>query len=171
MRIKLSLGALVLLLCSGGMVAGDDPRVTAPEVENLRTFVKLYGYVRYFHPSDEAAGIDWERFAIHGSLAVRSAPDGTALAIRLRELFGPIAPTLQIYDPLADSLPALPLIPDDTAGLETVAWQHRGVGLGPSPIYRSARTHRKNPVGGGHGFGTITQGVDAAPHRGREIRL
>ena len=27
------------------------------------TFTKLYGYVRYFHPSDEASNIDWENFA------------------------------------------------------------------------------------------------------------
>jgi hypothetical protein len=27
------------------------------KIENLKTFSKLYGYIRYFHPSDEAASI------------------------------------------------------------------------------------------------------------------
>ena len=36
------------------------------KVENLKTFAKLYGYVKYFHPADEAANIDWNKFAIFG---------------------------------------------------------------------------------------------------------
>ncbi|MBL7129341.1 MAG: hypothetical protein ISS16_10205, partial [Ignavibacteria bacterium] len=36
------------------------------EIQNLRSFTKLYGYVKYFHPSDEASEVDWDKFAIYG---------------------------------------------------------------------------------------------------------
>jgi hypothetical protein len=40
----------------------DDPGIVP--VRNLEALARLYGYVRYFHPSDEAAGIDWDYFAM-----------------------------------------------------------------------------------------------------------
>jgi len=48
---------------------------TAEQVKNVRAFAKLYGYVRYFHPSDAAAETDWEKFAIHGVRQARDATD------------------------------------------------------------------------------------------------
>ena len=36
------------------------------KVENLETFAKVYGYVRWFYPSDEAAKINWTNFAVYG---------------------------------------------------------------------------------------------------------
>lgn len=38
------------------------------KVQNLRAFSKLYGYTRYFHPSDEAASINWDKFIYYGVL-------------------------------------------------------------------------------------------------------
>jgi len=35
-------------------------------IENIGTYDKIYGYVKHFHPSDEASAIDWDRFAIYG---------------------------------------------------------------------------------------------------------
>ena len=39
-------------------------------------FARLYGYLRYFHPSDEAAGLSWVRIAINGVAAVKEAARG-----------------------------------------------------------------------------------------------
>lgn len=36
-------------------------------IANLEAFARLYGYVRFFHPSDEAAALDWDRFAVYGA--------------------------------------------------------------------------------------------------------
>jgi hypothetical protein len=44
-------------------------------IRNLRAFSKLYGYVRFFHPADEAAAIDWEQFAIYGAGKVKNASE------------------------------------------------------------------------------------------------
>ncbi len=41
--------------------------LTARGMENVTAFTKLLGYVRHFHPSDEAAKTNWDAFAIEGS--------------------------------------------------------------------------------------------------------
>ena len=40
------------------------------KVDNLRTYAKAYGYVKYFHPGDEASQIDWAKFSIYGSAKI-----------------------------------------------------------------------------------------------------
>jgi C-terminal processing protease CtpA/Prc len=90
-------------------------------------------------------------------------------------LFAPIAPTVRVHavgERVADD-PALH--PPVTVGLETVAWQH--VGFGDSAIaatsYASKRLHRDRlvPVPGGAVNAALSQVIDAAPYRGRLVRL
>lgn len=162
---------------SGGAVSsGPDPAggaaADARTVDNLRAFAKLYGYVRYFHPSDAASAVDWERFAVYGAGRVKDAATAEELRGALEALFGPIAPTVQIY-PADGPAPALPaaLTPADTAGLELVAWQHEGVGLGSIHLYRSIRLHREAELIQLPAIAVLTQQVDATPYRGMEVRL
>ncbi|MCI0465048.1 MAG: hypothetical protein L0Z62_49640, partial [Gemmataceae bacterium] len=58
----LGFGVLTLLCCSANGAAGDEaPRnLTERELDNLVAFARLLGYVRYFHPSDEAANANWD---------------------------------------------------------------------------------------------------------------
>ncbi len=140
------------------------------ELENLRAFTKLCGYVKYFHPTDEASQIDWDRFAIYGAERVKDAQNSEGLRAALQELFLPIAPTIQIY---RSEEPRPLILPEDTEGLKVVAWQHLGVKLGSSSnIYRSIRLNRETRISSTeHGFGTVTQSVDATAYRGKEIKL
>ena len=112
---------------------------TTTTLEQLRAFTKLYGYVRYFHPSDEAQLVDWDRLALYGVDRVQFAGDTASLRDTLRSLFLPVAPTISIY--LTEEPPASAELIDDPSGSATVAWQHLGVGLGAEP-YRSIRTNR-----------------------------
>lgn len=64
------------------------------EIENIRTFAKLYGYVRFFHPSDRASAVDWDRFAICGVKSLKNATTQKELRKALEDLFYPIAPTI-----------------------------------------------------------------------------
>lgn len=146
-------------------------------IDNLRAFARLYGYIRFFHPSDEAAGIDWDRFAIHGVGRVKDAATHRDLQDRLEALFEPIAPTLAIHEAGGSetSTPhSLAPVPEDTAGLETVAWQHQGVLVNPARpnIYWSRRTSREAQMAVPNlGYATLAQAIDAEDHRGRRIRL
>jgi C-terminal processing protease CtpA/Prc len=151
--------------------AAARPAANRAAIERLHAFARLYGYVRWFHPSDEAAATDWTRFAILGARRARHAAGRDALLRTLDSLFLPIAPTVQIYR--AGQPPAARrLAPPDTAGLEVVAWQHRGVGLGAVySTYRSVRLNRGGGEAAAADFGTVTRRVPAGNFRGRKILL
>jgi hypothetical protein len=72
------------------------PGERSQEMQNLRAFAKLYGYIRYFHPSDEAFQINWDKFVISGVEKVKTAADSQELGSILEAMFLPIAPTIQM---------------------------------------------------------------------------
>ncbi len=150
----------------------DPPR--GEQVENLRAFATLYGYVRYFHPSDAAANTDWDAFAIHGVRQVRNAANRAELRAELEALFEPIAPTIQLYRTGNEPpTPADVLAPSDTAGLNLVAWQHEGLGLHSSERYpyRSRRTNRASSADDDSTVASVGQHLDVARFRGKQVRL
>ena len=134
------------------------PTVESPSeeqvLENLVAFARLYGYVRYFHPSDEAAGLNWARVAINGVAATKGAMDPADLARRLQAFFQPSAPTLRVF-PIAErpDPPAELSLPEGVDGPHVVMWQHTGVeGEYPQSPYHSDRitstvTSGEVPVG------------------------
>src|SRR5262245_49645789 len=69
---------------------------TSRRIANLLAFARLYVVVRWFHPSDAAAVIDWDRFAVDGARRVIDAPDPRALRTTLAELIAPFAPTVHL---------------------------------------------------------------------------
>jgi Periplasmic protease len=153
------------------------------QVENLRAFAKLYGYVRYFHPSDAAAGTDWDQFAMYGAQEVKNAASRAELRSTLETLFEPIAPTVQLYRTGSEPPPpADVLTPSDTAGLNLVAWQHQGIGLGGSVIspYRSVRLNRASSTLGDTKTNEqperapttqILRILDAAPYARQQVKV
>jgi hypothetical protein len=144
------------------------------QMENLAAFTKLYGYVKYFHPSDEASSISWDTLAIYGAEKVLRAHDTEELNQTLESIFLPIAPSIAIYPSASRYSPALKAIsPQNVDSLKIVAWQHFGVGLGdPWRIYRSRRTNRFKTNEIDTTLETsISQDVDAAPYRGKDFLL
>ncbi len=175
------LTALLLALCVGGASgswaaeAASDPRV-----ERLKAYVKTYGYLRFFHPGDEAADLDWDTFAAWGANGLLAAPEAD-LATRLGELFGPVAPTATFHRGAAAGSVRVDELRDlieqatgqTTAGDEVVAWQHQGVGLSlGGTTYSSVRTGRENRRAvDGAAFSTVTQSIDPELVQGRRVRL
>lgn len=146
---------------------------TNQQIENLRTFAKIYGYVKYFHPSDEAAALDWDLFAIYGARQVGSAQNREELVTILNTLFLPIAPSMIIHEAGQEVTFDLEgITPKDTTGFKTIAWQHCGVGLSENSVYKSARINRKvehkpDP----NTWGSLVNQFDAIPYRGMEFEL
>lgn len=120
----------------------EAPRqITERGISNLSAFTRLLGAVRFFHPSDQVAALDWDQFTVQGIRAVEDAATPAELAARLQSFFSPFAPTLRVY---AGATPALPaeLTPASKAGLKAVRWDNYGVGLGVnSGTYTSARAY------------------------------
>lgn len=152
-------------VCGGG---GRDAG-TAPPVQNLRTLAKLYGYLRYFHPSDEGALVDWDALAIHAAAKVKNAPDAAALKAALEEVFRPVAPSMKLYFRGQEApAPTRPAASPDSAS-KSVSWQHMGVGTGSAnSIYRSIRLNRPFEMAG---HATLARGFDAAKHAGKTLKL
>ena len=144
------------------------PAVQPARVANLHAFARLYGVVRWFHPSDAAATIDWDRFAIEGARRVIDCPGVSTLRAALNELFAPIAPTVHLAA-AGESFPEEPALrPPTGANLDVVAWEHMGYGdSAVTSVYASKRRHRERTIPVvGFPYGALWQAVDATPYRG-----
>jgi C-terminal processing protease CtpA/Prc len=117
------------------------PRAVTPRgLENLVAFTRLFGIVRHFHASDEAASADWEAVAVNGVAAVEGAKDAAELAVRLEDVFLPFAPSLRIF-PTGSPQPAKVAKPEGAQAI--VAWEHNGFGQkDPRGMYSSERVRR-----------------------------
>ncbi len=138
-----------LVFGSGSVVVDDAQltvlRVDAPEaatplsdtgLANLTAFAHLFGYVRHFHPSDQALFVNWHEFAVRGVRAVEDAGTPEELAARLQTLFEPVAPTLRIFQ--TEQRPALAeelLAPTP----QIARWDHYGVAVEGDSYYHSNR--------------------------------
>jgi hypothetical protein len=141
--------------------AADSSR----EMDNVAAFARLYGVVRFFYPSDAAAGLDWDRLAVHGVARVRPARDTGELAAALRQLVASLGPGIEV----AATLPSPPAAAATPGPL--VAWRYLGPGFsGTGGAYRAKRTHRAAPAPT-DGFVTLMQNVPAEAHRGKAVRL
>lgn len=145
------LGHTLLLVFCINFIGSCTSDTNHQEVENLVAFSKVYGYVKYFHPSDETADVDWDRLAVLGAEKVKRAKSGSELKIALDSLFIPIAPTITISKSKPDSSTFLSdymgTVESDTTDLKTVAWQHFGVNIEQQEsVYTSKRTNRDGRV-------------------------
>ena len=125
-------------------VPGDEPPrpITPRGLANLRAFARLYGLIRFFHPSDEAAAADWDELAVAGVTFVERARTPEELAFNLRTVFAPVAPSAQFY--VTGKQPRT--IPEPLPGAFTwVRWHHAGYGNDPAHIYKSERVPTNAP--------------------------
>lgn len=129
------------LMAGEALPPPEPPRpVSERGLQNLVAFSRLLGYVRHFHPSDQAAATDWGAFAAAGVRAVEGAPDPRRLAAVLDSLFRPVAPSLVVR---AGGVPPAEAAVPAGDSLRVVWWRHFGVGLGGprGNIYRSDRIY------------------------------
>jgi hypothetical protein len=155
---------LTAFLCAATVAAAAQCRSpTSRDIENIAAFARLYGVMRYFYPSDAAADLDWNRFAVHGVARVRTAPDRAALGATLVALFQPLGPGIDVG-------PSLGPYATGTPGGTLVAWRYLGAGMSASGPYQGKRTHRA-ASGGIDGFVTLMQTLPADALRGTPIRL
>jgi C-terminal processing protease CtpA/Prc len=127
--------------------ASEGPRpLTEQGMRNAIAFTRLLGYVRYFHPSDQAAAADWDTLAVEGMRQIEPCEGREQLANALEVYFRPVAPTVQVFP--SGTQPAAPANltpPVGAAGLKLVSWLHHGAGQlmkTDTPfIYRSERVY------------------------------
>lgn len=129
----------ILLIYSCNNVATDIN--THQQVINLRAFAKLYGYIRFFHPSQQASEINWEKFALYGIDKIKNADSQQNLEKLLTQLFSPIAPSFKIYSINRETVTKTDTFLIKNDSLKTISWQHLGIELYDKPsVYKSIRT-------------------------------
>ncbi|MEM7157763.1 MAG: S41 family peptidase [Myxococcota bacterium] len=110
--------------------------------QNLVAFARVYGYVRFFHPTNASADADWQQLAVSGVELVHDAPTLDAQIERLELLMHPYAPSLQLWAH-DEPAPPDPAVPSRRQGL--VYWQYQGFPGTPvslfTPPYRKVRVH------------------------------
>lgn len=150
-------------VCAASVSAQGGPAQDGPAQElsrslpdralaNLEAFARLFGWIRWFHPSDEAVAADWERLLIDHMALVERAEDSEVLVARLADAFRDVAPSLVLGtgEPPADAASRIDL----PASARSIRWVHLGVGVGLRPsgapeassVYRSTRIPRSEPV-------------------------
>lgn len=153
---------------SASAVPAAPDRTADQTLDNLVAFAKLLGYVRHFHPSDEAAVADWESLTIAAVPRVEQARTPGELARVLSDVFRPVAPTLRVYT--SGTTPETPAELVRPAGTPRLGWVHHGYGPGAvSPAYRSDRVPsdrivRREPA-------VLSHEIDAPLVSGHKVHL
>lgn len=123
------------------------------ELENLRAFAHLYGYVRFFHPTDAAAEAHWPTLAATGVATARGARSVGELADRLEQFYRPYAPSMQVW---TDQEPEPPDPPPVRRRAELVYWQYQG--FPGTPLHLFVPPYRQVRVGSSErAFRTFTE--------------
>lgn len=165
----------IIILLAVFLSGHTVPQPPSREIQNLEAFARLVGYVKYFHPSDEAAALapDWDKFAIYGADKVSAAKSDAELVSALNELFLPIAPSVKIYEkkkPVKFDISSI--TPSDVKNYKEISWQHLGLGINEKSTYKSIRLNRPEPVvKNASGFAPFFQTIEGKELRGKEIRL
>ncbi|MFY9823873.1 MAG: S41 family peptidase [Thermoanaerobaculia bacterium] len=185
MKIRMILAILLgwLLLAPAAptfAAAGDVPPrpLTDQGLTNLTALTRLIGYVRFFHPSDQVAGLantDWDALAMAGIERVEAARNPRELAAALSDLVDGIAPTVVVL-PFPRSGGAAVGFSQDTGNagdggpVHFLAWRHQGVDLhAPFLSYASKRVEVGRAPDGASA--DVAQILDVERLRGHRVRF
>lgn len=161
---------IVLVACS----TFSFGQLTSRQRRNLDAFANLYGYVRFFHPSDEANSINQARFAAYGSLKMLGLKNDEELVAALNYIFKPIAPTAKIFltkDHLAFNLNEM--TPERSNLYNQVSWQHLGINpYNDDKLFTSIRINRPNQsLYQGYFYAPITDTLDLKKFEGKKFEI
>jgi ABC-type amino acid transport substrate-binding protein len=181
MKIRFALAILLGWLLLGSVAApsaaatGDVPPrpLTEQGLTNLTALTRLIGYVRFFHPSDQAAGLsnaDWDALAMAGVERVEAARNPGELAAALSGLFDGIAPTVRVL-PLGRSAQSTFQSPEEGGdGIRLLAWYGEGFNFHTAfTSYQSERVEVGRMPNGA--IGHAAQDLDVERLRGHRVRL
>ncbi len=133
-RVLAFLLSLAITIPLFAAIGDEPPRHLSPQgTTNLEALTRLIGYVRFFHPSDQAAAADWNAVAMAGVQRIEDASGSADLAQKLDALFRPLAPTLRVY--VTGQRPPVPSELQTPADPHVMYWGHLGAGLPGGPGY------------------------------------
>ncbi len=142
------------------------------KVNQLKVFAKAYGYVKYFHPSDEASTIDWNSFAAYGANEILKSNNTDEVLATLNNLFRPIAPSV-VFSNTKQDYDILTITPSNIIDYKPTYWQHLGVSKDMNmqgEAYSSVRVNRYTEIDESSSFGNLSVYINAEKYKGKEIK-
>lgn len=142
-----SVAALLCLAAAPAAAQGVTPDTTplSPrELANAEAVARLLGVVRYFHPSDEAAMVDWDSAVVATMRAALPARDAADLARRLTSAVAPVTQSVVVRAAArgaSSASPATRPVPEGATGF--TFWVHDGVRLSDRPNAYGSRRERR----------------------------
>ena len=99
--------------------------LTSHQLSSLTALARASNAIRYLHPSDQAAAVDWDALVPFAVEQVLQTHDTTSLLLLLRDLFAPTAPTVTFHaGPDRSARFQLPR----SGGTHLARWQRAGLG-------------------------------------------
>ena len=95
-----------------------EKEVARQKIDNLIKLAEIYGLVKYFHPSDEAYNLDWDKFAIYSAEEILKCENHEEFVQKIDALFRPI---VSISKPESYT---------NTKRYSEIFWHHQGVSFG-----------------------------------------
>ena len=117
--------------------------LSATQIQNLITLARAAMLVRYRDPSDQATELDWNAFLPEATGRVLQASGSASLISVLRDVFSPIAPSIEFDTQRVGRS----LTPPRGAGSHLARWRHLGFGSGSDDPYSGWREGRDVDVG------------------------
>ncbi|MBM2813653.1 MAG: TSPc protein [Ignavibacteria bacterium] len=145
--------------------------LTKNESENLCSFAKLFGDIRYFYPGTEASSVNWDDIAMAGADFAGKIDNRADWLDALNKLFEPVAPALQIFK--TDEPAPKPILsgdfPNALQNIKLAYWQS-AVGLAAKDsLFRSKVVNIYNPQR--EREGTVIQNIDTNGLAGKHIKF
>lgn len=159
----------MLFLFSTARVHAQQLDSTA--LRRIATFSKAFGHIRYFHPSDPAAALNWNGFAMHAIEQIGKVKDEMAFRHTLQRLFQPIGAGV-LLDTIAANINTDNSSRKNKVGESVTSWFHVGVGLDNQPdIYYSKRIHAPAKPTSYASSVSLCQYTSAESYAGMKIRF
>lgn len=117
----------------------------AETIEGLQSLAQLLGYLRFFHPSDQVARMDWQDFEAEAARQVLMARDRAELRRAMQWVIERTAPTALLYEGSSRPTSAAPA---RGAGTSLTRWVRIGSGDDGEP-YAAFRSGISEPSGVG----------------------
>jgi hypothetical protein len=120
----------------GTSPSASSVKLAAWQIDNLIALARAVALIRYRHPADQAAELDWDAFLPDAIGRVLQASTPTSQLSVLRELFTSIAPTVEF----GTQRGGVAREPPRGSGTHLARWHHRGFGSdAPYAMWREGR--------------------------------
>jgi C-terminal processing protease CtpA/Prc len=140
-------------------------------LDNIKAFIKLVGYIRYFYPGSELQNINWNKLIYNGIKTIENKPDSETLIESLKKIFVPIAPGIKISK-ISNAIEDCGFKTAPSEAMKNVAMVRRHIGPEVQTNYQLVKNELINMYNSQREReANVFQVLDATPFLGKKIKF